>query len=219
MIDVDSQISQVRRGLGSRVLEAGEARVSTISQVYDTDLDDLWDVVTSADRIARWFLPVEGELTEGGHFQIVGNASGTITTCDKPHGYAATWEFGGQVSWIEVRLTPEGDGTRFELEHVAHVADEWWDQFGPGATGVGWDGGCYGLANYLADRGAAVDPAAMATWHETPEGRSFYRQSSDAWVAASIAAGTDPAAARAAGARTYAFYTGTETPEAKTEAE
>jgi uncharacterized protein YndB with AHSA1/START domain len=210
MIDVNTQVSQVRRSIGKRTLEAGEARVQTISQVYDTDIDDLWDVVTNPERIARWFLPVEGELKQGGHYQFTGNASGTITTCDKPRGYAATWEFGGEVSWVQVRLIPEGEGTRFELEHVAHVKDEWWDQFGPGATGVGWDGGFLGLANYLTDPAAAPDPASMATWHETPEGKSFYRQASDAWVAASIADGTEPEAARAAGERTFAFYTGAE---------
>ncbi|MBL7257640.1 SRPBCC family protein [Paractinoplanes lichenicola] len=209
MIDVDTQISQVRRELGSRTLEAGEARVSTISQVYPTGIDDLWDVVTNPERISRWFMPVEGELKEGGHYQLTGNASGTITKCDKPSAYAATWEYADQVSWIEVRLTPEGDGTRFELEHVAHVADEWWDQFGPGATGVGWDMGLLGLANHLTDPSAVLDPVVMATWHETPEGQSFLRQSSDLWVRASIAAGTDEQAAKEAGERTYAFYTGT----------
>ena len=31
------------------------------------------------------------------------------------------------MSWIEVRLTPSADGgTRFELEHIAHVDDERW---------------------------------------------------------------------------------------------
>ncbi|MBM2622708.1 SRPBCC family protein [Actinoplanes sp. LDG1-06] len=209
MIDVDTQISQVRRVLGSRTLEAGEARVSVISQVYDTDIDDLWDVVTSPERIARWFLPIEGELKEGGHYQLTGNASGTITRCDKPRSYAATWEYADQVSWIEVRLTPDGDGTRFELEHVAHVADEWWDQFGPGATGVGWDLALLGLHGHLSDPESGIDPVAMATWHETPEGKSFLRQSSDLWAEASIAAGTDATAAREAGERTYAFYTGT----------
>ena len=209
MIDVDTQISQVRRVLGSRTLEAGEARVSTISQVYDTGIDDLWDVVTSSERIPRWFMPVEGDLREGGKYQLIGNASGTITACERPSRYAATWEYAGQVSWIEVRLTPEGDGTRFELEHVAQVADEWWDQFGPGATGVGWDMALLGLASHLTDPSSAIDPATMATWHETPEGQSFLRQASDLWVEASIGAGTDPAAAREAGERTYAFYTGT----------
>lgn len=209
MIDVTQQINAVRRTLGKRTLEAGEARVSTISQVYDTDIDDLWDVVSSAERIPRWFLPISGELKEGGSYQLEGNASGTVTRCDKPRGYSATWEFAGEVSWIEVRLTPEGSGTRFELEHVAHVKDEWWDQFGPGATGVGWDGGMYGLAAYLADPdGPRITPEQAAAWAMTDEGKSLMRQSSDKWAELAVAGGDDPAVARERADRTYAFYTG-----------
>jgi hypothetical protein len=66
MKDAKEQISAVRRQVGDRVLEAGEARVSTISQVYDTGIDDLWDAVTSAERIPRWFMPISGELREYG---------------------------------------------------------------------------------------------------------------------------------------------------------
>jgi uncharacterized protein YndB with AHSA1/START domain len=210
MIDAQEQINAVRRTVGSRVLEAGEARVLTISQVYDTDIDDLWDVVTNPERIPRWFLPVSGELKEGGHYQFEGNAGGTITRCDRPRSYAATWEFGDTVSWIEVRLSPEADGrTRFELEHVAHIADEWVDQFGPGAVGIGWDGGLLGLANYLADPGAALDRAAAAAWQISDDGKRFMRRSSDAWAEADIAAGTDPERARRLAENTYAAYTAT----------
>ena len=209
MIDVKSHISAVRRTLGKRQLEAGEARVSTISQVYDTDIDDLWDAVATADRIPRWFLPISGELKEGGHYQLEGNAGGTITRCDKPHGYDATWEFGGMVSWIEVRLTPEGEGrTRVELEHIAHVDDALWDQFGPGATGVGWDSGFWGLANYLADPSSSpAAEAAAAAWVASPDGKLFMRLSSDAWAEQAIVAGDDPEQARAAAERTYQAYT------------
>ena len=212
MVEVKQQISQVRRELGTRALEAGEARVATIANVYDTDVDDLWDAVTSAERIPRWFMPVTGDLKEGGSYQLTGNASGTVTRCDPPRGFDATWEFGGQVSWIEVRLTPEGEGTRFELTHIAHVQDEWWEQFGPGATGVGWDLALYGLRLHLADPSKPLDPEMMTSWHTTDEGRAFMRGASDAWGQAAIDAGDDPAAARAAADRTYAFYTGTEAP-------
>jgi len=196
MPDVRQQISSVRRTLGSRVLEAGEARVSTISQVYDTGIDDLWTVVSTADRIQRWFLPVSGELKEGGHYQFEGNAGGTITSCDKPRGYTATWEYGGEVSWIKVRLTPEAGGTRFELEHVAHVKDEFWDQYGPGATGLGWDSGLLGLATHLADP-AAPKPsmAELMAWTTSAEGKLFMRLSADAWAATAITAGAEPAVA------------------------
>lgn len=209
MIDVKQQISSVRRTLGRRTLEAGEARVSTISQVYDTDIDDLWEVVTRPERIARWFLPVTGELKEGGHYQLEGNAGGTVTACDKPRGYAATWEYGGEVSWIEVRLTPEGSGTRFELEHWAHVKDEWWEQFGPTATGLGWDGGLYGLARHLSDRSAPRPTMEeWMAWVTSDEGKLFHRLAADAWAEAAIADGEDPTAAAGMADRGYAAYTG-----------
>ena len=209
MIDVKQQISAVRRTVGSRRLEAGEARVMTISEVFDTGIDDLWGVVTDPERIRRWFLPVSGDLREGGRYQLEGHAGGTISHCDKPRGYAATWEYNGDVSWIEVRLTPEGDGrARFELEHVAHVADDFWGQFGPGATGLGWDSILYGIASHVSDPASALDPADAVAWMTSDEGREFLRLAADAWAEEDIAAGTDAAEARAKGDRSYAAYTG-----------
>jgi uncharacterized protein YndB with AHSA1/START domain len=206
VIDVSHQISAVRRTLGDRVLEGKEARVLTISQVYDTDVDDLWDACTNAERIPRWFLPVSGELKLGGKYQLEGNAGGTVERCEPPKSFAATWEFGGNVSWIEVRLTPEGDGTRFELEHVAHI-DERWDEFGPGAVGIGWDGALVGLVLHLAAPGTAVDPEAAMAWMMSPEGIRFMTASNEAWYEADVAAGADPAKARAAADRTLKAYT------------
>jgi len=52
-IDVQHQINAVRRTVGTRTIEAGEAHVVTISQVYDTDHADLWDAVTTIERIPR----------------------------------------------------------------------------------------------------------------------------------------------------------------------
>jgi uncharacterized protein YndB with AHSA1/START domain len=208
MIDVDHQIGAVTRRLGTRVLEAGEARVSTISQAYDTGIDDLWDACTNPERIPRWFLPVSGDLRPGGRYQLEGNAGGTIERCEPPAGFAATWEYGGDVSWIEVRLVTEATGrTRFELDHVAHVDDERWAQYGPGATGVGWDLALMGLGLHLVS-GAAVDRSEAEAWSASPEGRRFVAMSSQRWCEASIEAGTEEAAAREAAARTTAAYTG-----------
>lgn len=209
MIDVTGQINAVRRQVGSRLLEAGEARTVTVSQVYNASMDDVWDACTNPERIPRWFLPVSGDLHLGGRYQLQGNASGTIERCDPPKGFAATWEYGGDVSWIEVRLTPEPKGgTRFELEHIAHVDDERWAEFGPGAVGVGWDSGLLGLANHLAS-GQAMAPQESAAWVASDEGKQFMALSSRHWCDASIAAGTDEADARAAADRTTAAYTGT----------
>ncbi len=207
MIDVTQQINAVRRTLGSRTLEAGEARSMIISQAYDVLIDDVWDAVTSPDRISRWFLPVSGDLRAGGRFQLEGNAGGTIERCDPPKGFAATWEFGGDTSWIEVRLTSEPDGrTRLELEHIARV-NEHWRQYGPGAVGVGWDMGFVGLALHLSSGGTS-DRSEGAAWAASPDGKEFMTQSCQRWCEADIAAGTDEPTARAAAGRTLAAYTG-----------
>jgi uncharacterized protein YndB with AHSA1/START domain len=208
MIDVAHQISSVDRRIGSRTLAAGEARTLTISRVYDTSPEDLWDACTNPERLPRWFLPVSGDLRPGGRYSFEGNASGTIERCEAPHSLDATWEYGGQTSWVEVRLTPEpAGGTRFALEHIAHVEDEIWAQYGPGAVGVGWDGAVMGLSLHLASRGEPVDPEAVQAWQASDEGREFTRRSSEAWGEASIAFGTDPDEAHAAAERTTGFYT------------
>lgn len=209
MIDVTHQISSVDRRVGSRTLEAGEARTIVVSRVYDTHLDDLWDACTNPDRIPRWFLPVSGDLRPGGRYALQGNASGTIRRCEPPHSLDATWEFGGETSWVELRLAPEADDrTRFTLEHIAHVDDERWAQFGPGAVGLGWDGALLGLALYITTGAEMPEPEVVQAWLASDEGRRFHELGSQRWAEASIAAGTDPAEAEAAAARTTGAYTG-----------
>jgi uncharacterized protein YndB with AHSA1/START domain len=207
VIDVDHQVSAVQRTVGERVLEAGAARVVTVSQVYETTLEDLWEACTSPERLPRWFLPVSGDLRVGGRYQLQGNAGGTIERCDPPRSFAATWEFGDQVTWIELRLEPESaERTRFVLEHIAHVDDERWLEYGPGAVGVGWDLTLVGLARHLAS-GQPNDAEAFMAWVGSPEGGDFVTRSSRGWADASIAAGTDEGEARGAEERTSAFYT------------
>jgi uncharacterized protein YndB with AHSA1/START domain len=178
-------------------LEAGEGRVVTITRTYDGEVADVWDALTNPERIPRWFLPIEGDLHVGGHYQLEGNAGGTVTACDPPRSFAATWELGGMMSWIEVTLEPDGDRTRFRLEHVAPVGDHW-GEFGPGAVGIGWELGLLGLVLHLAS-GEAVDPAEFLAWSASDEGRRFATLSGTAWGEADAASGTDPDEARPAG--------------------
>ncbi len=210
MIEVDQQVNAVERRVGDRTIDAGAARVVAISQTYDTDVDDLWDAVTNPERLPRWFLPVTGELRVGGRYQLEGNAGGTIERCDPPTSFAATWEFGGEVTWIEVTLTPvDGGGTRLQLEHLA-VPGPHWDQFGPGAVGIGWDLAFIGMTLHLASGGEQVDPAEVQAWTASPDGLRFMTSSNDSWCEADIASGTAPDVARPAAARTLAAYTGQE---------
>jgi uncharacterized protein YndB with AHSA1/START domain len=207
VIDVVHQISSVSRSVGDRTLEGGEARVLTISRVYDTTLEDLWEACTTAERIPRWMLPITGDLRVGGRYQLEGNAGGEVLTCDAPNSFTATWEFGGGVTWIEVRLTSEGaERTRFELSHIAPI-DPHWDEFGPGAVGIGWELTFAGLALHLGSGGAQVDPEEFMAWSATEDGLRLMTLSGEAWREADIAGGADPATARAASDRAIQAYT------------
>ena len=207
-IDVDHQINAVERTLGTRTIDAGEAHVVTVTQIYDTDQDDLWNAVTDIERIPRWLMPITGDLEVGGSYQLHGNASGTVLTCDPPKNFTATWEYSGNVSWIDVSVRSEGtERARLVIEHIAVVGDEMALQFGPGAVGIGWDSMLLGLALHLAT-GESIDPEFGEQWVTTEEGRRFLALSNERWFDANIASGADPTAAREAAERCLKAYYG-----------
>jgi uncharacterized protein YndB with AHSA1/START domain len=209
-IDVDHQVNAVQRNVGGRTIDTGEAHVITVSQSYDTDSADLWDAVTNIERIPRWFLPISGDLKVGGSYQLEGQASGTILTCDPPKNFAATWEYGGNVSWIDVSISSEGpERARLVIEHVVKAGDETWREFGPSAMGIGWDSMVLGLAIHLST-GEAIDPSFGQQWTGTEDGRRFLTLSGEQWYAANVAFGKDPAGARALADRCLKAYLGEE---------
>ena len=214
IIDIAGYIGAVRREVSTHERDGKRARTVTASRSYDTTPEDLWDALSNPERIPRWFLPVSGDLRPGGRYQLEGNAGGAITGCEPPRRLAVTWEFGGNTSWVEVRLTPEGEGrTRLELAHEMYE-DEHWAQYGAGATGIGWEMALLGLGEHLASE-EAVDPQDAMAWMGSPEGHEFIQRSGDGWSAAAVADGATEAEARAAAARTHAFYTGAPEPAAE----
>lgn len=200
-------------GIGRRVetvpSDGSTATVVIAHRTYPTDIEDLWDAVTSPERLPRWFAPVSGELRRGGHYQVQGNAGGEVLACEPPRRFELTWVFGDQTSWVSVELTPgaDGAGTTLELRHTAIPPEEFHDQFGPGAVGVGWDLSLVGLGLYLAT-GAPVDPAEAEQWSLSPQGRGFITAASDAWADAAVAGGEDRAAAQRRAGNVRAFYLG-----------
>ena len=205
-LNVENHLDAVERTVSSLERDGQAARAVTLARSYATTVEDLWDAVTSAERIARWFVPVSGDLELGGRYQLEGNAGGTITQCERPAFLALTWEFGGDVSWVEARLTEDGaDRARLALTHTALLSDHW-TEFGPGAVGVGWEMGLLGMELHLT---RPNEPKMdETTFHTTPDGKALLTGSSEAWGQAAIAAGTDPEVALAAAGRTTAFYTG-----------
>ena len=204
-LDVEAHLRAVDRSVSSSTRDGAPARTVTLSRRYDTTLENLWDAVTNPSRIPRWFMPVTGKLELGGRFQLEGNAGGVIETCAPMAHFTATWEFGGDVSWIEASFSDDAPGARLTLNHIALLSPHW-DEYGPGAVGVGWDTGLLGLALHIdAPDEPKVGEEAFVT---SPPGRAFIAGSSDRWASAAIADGADADAARAVARRTTAFYTG-----------
>ncbi|WP_329021637.1 SRPBCC family protein [Streptomyces sp. NBC_00690] len=205
MSDIVNQINDIHRKVGTKQIPEGEARTILLSRTYAAAAEDVWDAVTAPERISRWFLPVSGDLKLGGHYQLEGNAGGEILRCEPPQVLKVSWLFGEDpgFSEVEVRLTPDGDGrTLFELEHIAVVPPEMWDQFGPGAVGVGWDLTAIGLGLHLAG-GSIENPAA---WQLSDEAREVMTRSSEQWGEAYRASGASAATVTAAVSATTAFY-------------
>ena len=186
---------------------AGEARTVTLSRTYDAAIEDVWEALTSPERLSRWFLPVSGDFRVGGRYQIEGNAGGEILVCDAPTLLKVTWVMGepaeSDINEVSVRLCAKGaEQTHFELEHAATVNPVFWEQFGPGAVGVGWDLTLLGLGLNLQGSGVG-DPNA---WQSTPEARAFMTRSSVLWGDAHLAAGADAAEVEATVHNTTQFY-------------
>jgi uncharacterized protein YndB with AHSA1/START domain len=199
-----SEIGDTHRETGTD----GDARTVLLRRSYDAGIDDVWDACTDPERIARWFLPVSGDLRLGGSYQLEGNAGGEILVCEPPRLLKVSWIFGvdpadAPLSEVELRLSEGAAGTTLlELEHTAVVDPKFWDEFGPGAVGVGWDLTLLGLVIHL--RGDSIgDPNA---WMATPEARALTTAVSEAWGAANVAAGEDEATAAAMAAATTAAY-------------
>ena len=162
--------------------------------------------MTNPDRIPLWFTNVTGDLQLNGQYQVQDNAGGTITACQPGSNFALTWEFGGDVSWVEVDLASEApDVARLTLTHTAHISPHW-DTYGPGAVGVGWEMAFLGLALHI-ENPAEPKPDEME-FATSPEGIAFITGSSNGWAQAAIEAGTDPQTAQTAANQTTAFYTG-----------
>ncbi|MFD1146575.1 SRPBCC domain-containing protein [Saccharothrix hoggarensis] len=177
MIDLADHLKAVHREVRAGTTDTVGV---VLRRTYDAAAEDVWDAVTDPDRLKRWFMPISGDLREGGAFQLEGNAGGDILTCSPPKLLRVT--FGDPTSVVELRLTAEDDDrTTVELEHTVPKA-----LAGSGAgalfVGPGWDGGFLGLGLYLAGEvQEGDDPVAAAN---APETQRFNLGSIELWKAA-----------------------------------
>jgi len=185
MIDIATEIGAIDRTVRLEKDENGVETVVVVARrTYDAEVSDVWDALTDPDRVVRWFLPVSGDLREGGSFQLEGNAAGDILECTRPTALRVT--FGSEVSIVAVSLTPaSADETLLELVHSVPLELA---QSGAGAmwAGPGWDGALMGLGFFLGGE-VVDDPVAAAN---SPEAVAFNERSVHQWAAVVEASGT-----------------------------
>ena len=104
--DAGMHLAETERTVAFLERDSQQASAVTLSRRYTTAIENLWDAVTNSQRFPRWFTVVSGDLELGGRYQVEGNASGSITACESLSHFALTWEFAGDVSWVDVRWPP-----------------------------------------------------------------------------------------------------------------
>jgi uncharacterized protein YndB with AHSA1/START domain len=171
MSDILAMLNGTYREIDYRETPAGRVRSLLIRREYDAGIADVWEAITDPDRLRRWFLPVTGDLREGGTFQLKDNAGGEIRRCDPPGLLAVTWAYGdAPAADVELRLSESAGVTTLELHHapVAETIDFGGRDIDPvlndAETGIwglgsGWELGFIGLASYLRGEFPA-DPEA-----------------------------------------------------------
>ncbi|MDF1671700.1 MAG: SRPBCC family protein [Roseovarius sp.] len=211
-MNFDEALGASFREVGSGERDGRPTHIVRASRIYPTTTTDLWSALTDNERVRRWFANVTGDLKQGGRFSIEGNADGDIVTCEPPRLLALTWEFGGKTSWVNVTIEKSDEGALLTLEHEHPTDDEsqaHWDQYGPGATGVGWELAMLGLDMHVASDGASIIEAGQA-WAGSATGKATLREWAEAWGDAHAKAGADSQIAVETAERTAAFYTGEE---------
>lgn len=126
-------------------------------RAYPTSANDLWDALTTPERVGRWLGVLTGDLRAGGDFRLdMAEPAGTdedarnwgrILECEPRRRLLVTWEATGQAtSEVEVTAFAVGQRALLTLEHR--------DLSEPSARGygAGWHDFLDRLENDLAGR-------------------------------------------------------------------
>jgi uncharacterized protein YndB with AHSA1/START domain len=120
-----------------------------VEDVYDTDINDLWEACTTPERLARWIAEVSGDLRIGGTIQASFTSTwtgpGRIEICDAPRHLLLTMQPGtDEEAVMEASLAPEGGKTRLVIEERGLPLDVLY------LHGAGWQAHVEDLGRHLA---------------------------------------------------------------------
>lgn len=119
-------------------------------------VDEVWDALTRADRLARWLAPGAIEARAGGSVRLDfgqgGSVAGRVIRCEPPSLLEFEWRFPGETeSVVRFDLSPAGEETLLVLDHRLLAAEH--------ATGysAGWHAYLAALDDHLASRDGSWD--------------------------------------------------------------
>jgi len=136
----------------------------------DAPVDRVWDVITQAEHIGRWFgdAGAEIDLRPGGRFTCTWSEHGTVNAIvervDRPRTFAYRWArpLGAEVkpdnsTLVEFTLLPDGTGTRLRVVEsgfrTLDLSDEERAKYAAGNV-EGWKQELDELIGYVARRAA-----------------------------------------------------------------
>lgn len=193
------------RRVGDGLLPDGKVGCAVeLRQHFPKRLEEVWAACTRADHLKQWLGKISGELSEGGSFRLENGTTGIVQRCTPPRSLFVTWDHGGESSWLRMQLRPARDGTStLSLVHLM-PRNDYWEKYGPSASGVGWELYLLGLRGHLESGGQGIPD----DWSESAEGREFAHDSSEAWAQAQIEIGATEAKAHARAETAALLYTG-----------
>lgn len=155
MQTLSEEIDAVDRELVDDEHDGKPGKALSLTRTFPASRDRLWTVLTEAGHLDNWFLPVAGDLQEGGSYAFEGNAGGDVVECVGNERFRVTWAYGGgPPSLVDVELEGDGDGCQVQLTHTvdAEMFEGLIAEMGPEGTagvGAGWDASLLQLAFYL----------------------------------------------------------------------
>src|SRR5215203_2323925 len=158
-----------------------------IRRSFSAPVEQVWSALTDPEQISRWYLPLDGNLCEGGYYLLVGNAVGEIRRCVPLRELALTWVYGEFESELGLRLTGRHARTTLELAHgpipidmIANPTPELW------GLAVNWEMVLSGLDDFLAGntpQGLAIDWMARLSQEQRSASMTLANALNQAWVA------------------------------------
>ncbi len=117
-MDLGRVIGAVTRVVGDREYEGKLAKVvvASVPTTRHQTTCGTRSPTPSAFRVGFYRYPAICGWADG--ISSKGTPAAPITQCEPPKTFAVTWEYAGQTSWVNVRLTGAAGRTELELEHV-----------------------------------------------------------------------------------------------------